>query len=119
MNTVLRSILLRLAGWLTLSTPASAVCRDAVVLVHGNGARPSSFDNTYDELRRRGCAASEIVRPDWGSKTSAACNDHNGSEETPVLNALVDALARSCTGKIDVVGHSMGVTLADLSLIHI
>ena len=112
MNTVLRSLVLGVSGWLALSTAASATCRDAVVLVHGNSATPASFDNTYDELRRRGCAASEIVRPDWGSKTCAACNDHNGSEETPVLNALVDALARSCTGRIDVVGHSMGVTLA-------
>lgn len=113
MNTVLRSLVLGVAGWLALSTAASATCRDAVVLIHGNSATPASFDNTYDELRRRGYAASEIVRQDWGSKTCAACNDHNGSEETPVLNALVDALARSCTGKIDVVGHSMGVTLAD------
>ena len=112
MNTVLRSLVLGVSGWLALSTAASATCRDAVVLVHGNSATPASFENTYDELRRRGCAASEIVRPDWGSKTCAACNDHNGSEETPVLNALVDALARSCTGRIDVVGHSMGVTLA-------
>lgn len=74
--------------------------------------RSALFDNTYNELRRRGYAASEIVMPDWGSKTFTACNDHNGCEETPPLNALVDALARSCTGKIDVVGHSVGVTLA-------
>ena len=112
MRTVLHSILLGVAGWLALSTTASAACRDAVVLVHGNGATPASFDNTYNELRRRGYLASEIVRPNWGSKTCAACNDHNGSEETPVLNALTEALAQSCTGRIDVVGHSMGVTLA-------
>jgi triacylglycerol lipase len=89
-----------------------ASCRDAVVLVHGNASTPSSFDNTYVELRARGLGADEIFRPDWGSKTCAACNDHNGSEEAPVLDAIVDALARSCTGKIDVIGHSMGVTLA-------
>ena len=112
MNTVLRSILLSLAGWLALSTLASAACRDAVVLVHGNGARPSSFDNTYNELRRRGYAADEIFRPDWGSKTCAACNDHAGSEEVPVENAIIDAIASSCTGRIDVVAHSMGATLA-------
>src|SRR5690606_9920215 len=91
---------------------ASAACRDAVVLVHGNAGSPSQFDNTYVELRARGLADSEILRPDWGSKACPACNDHHGSEETPVLDALVEAIARSCTGKIDVIGHSMGVTLA-------
>lgn len=96
-----------------LCTPTAwAACRDAVVLVHGNGARPSSFDNTYVELHARGLAANEIFRPDWGSKTCVACNDHSGSEEAPVLDAIVDAIARSCTGRIDVIGHSMGVTLA-------
>lgn len=87
-------------------------CRDAVVLVHGNAGSPSDFDNTYDELRSRGYASSEIVRPNWGSKTCPACNNHSGWEETPVINAMVDALAVSCTGKIDVIGHSMGATLA-------
>ncbi len=95
-----------------LAGPAAAVCRDAVVLVHGNTGKPSDFDNTYVELRARGYAAGEIFRPSWGSKTCAACNDHRGSEETPVLNAMVNALAASCTGKIDVIGHSMGATLA-------
>jgi pimeloyl-ACP methyl ester carboxylesterase len=91
---------------------AAQTCRDSVVLVHGNTGAPSNFDNTYVELRARGWAAAQIFRPDWGSKLCAACNDHNGSEETPVERALVDAIAASCTGKVDVIGHSMGATLA-------
>lgn len=95
-----------------ICTQANAACRDAVVLVHGNTGKPSDFDNTYVELRARGYATGEIFRPSWGSKTCAACNDHNGSEATPVLNAMVNALAASCSGRIDVIGHSMGATLA-------
>lgn len=91
---------------------AQAACRDAVVLVHGNAGSPSDFANTRNVLLSRGYAANEILTPSWGSKTCAACNDHAGSEETPVLDAMVEALARSCTGRIDVIGHSMGVTLA-------
>ncbi len=91
---------------------AQAACVDNVVLVHGNAGKPADFDNTYAELQRRGYSAAQIFRPNWGSKTCAACNDHNGSEETPVENAIIDAIATSCTGKIDVVGHSMGVTLS-------
>lgn len=98
-----------LCGWAGL---AAAQCRDNVVLVHGNTGSPSDFDNTYNELRARGWAANQIFRPNWGSKTCAACNDHNGSEETPVETAISQALASSCTGKVDVIGHSMGNTLA-------
>lgn len=91
---------------------AQAACVDNVVLVHGNSGSPDDFDNTYVELRARGYSDAQIYLPNWGSKTCPACNDHSGSEETPVANALNAAIAASCTGKIDVVGHSMGVTLA-------
>jgi triacylglycerol lipase len=101
--------LVLLAG---LVPDAAAACRDAVVLVHGNTGRPADFDNTVATLRARGYLASEIHRPDWGSKTCAACNDHDGSEEVPVREALVEAIAGSCTGRVDVIGHSMGATLA-------
>lgn len=92
--------------------PALATCRDAVVLVHGNAGNPAQFDNTYVELRARGWEDDHILRPDWGSKTCPACNDHTGSEEVPVREALEEAIARACTGRIHVIAHSMGVTLA-------
>ncbi|GMU44769.1 MAG: hypothetical protein AMXMBFR25_27550 [Lysobacterales bacterium] len=95
-----------------LSAPLAAACVDNVVLVHGNAGKPGDFDNTYNELLARGYSAGQIWRPSWGSKVCAACNDHYGSEETPVANALTQARAASCTGRIDVLGHSMGATLA-------
>lgn len=101
-----------MGGALLVSSQALALCVDSVVLVHGNAGYPSDFDDTRAELLSRGYASSQIHRPSWGSKTCPACNDHNGSEETPVKNALQSAIASSCTGKIDVIGHSMGVTLA-------
>jgi triacylglycerol lipase len=94
------------------AAPAQALCRDAVVLVHGNTGSPTDWNNTYNELLRRGYVSGEIFRPNWGSKTCAACNDHDGSELVPVKDAINQALSRSCTGKIDVIGHSMGVTLS-------
>lgn len=107
--------ILRIAGGalaLVAAMGVEAACIDNVVLVHGNAGQPSDFNNTYNALRARGWAANQIFRPSWGSRTCAACNDHAGSEETPVENALIDAIASSCTGRIDVIGHSMGVTLA-------
>src|SRR3546814_7425253 len=87
-------LILGLAG--VLSAPVRAACEDSVVLVHGNTGTPSQFDNTYVELRARGYTDAQIFRPSWGSKTCAACNNHSGSEETPVENALIDAIASSC-----------------------
>lgn len=90
---------------------AYAACVDSVVLVHGNTGTPSDWDNTYDLLKANDYQDSEIFRPSWGG-SSASNNNHSGSEETPVNNAISSALASSCTGKIDIIGHSMGVTLA-------
>lgn len=97
---------------LLASTAANAVCRDSVVLVHGNAASPSDWDNTVNALVSDGYSQQDIYTPDWGLKSCPACNNHSGSEETPVRNAINNAIANSCTGKIDVIGHSMGVTLA-------
>jgi len=105
----MKIIYMILMVFITLHT--NAACHDAVVLVHGNGGSSSDWDNTYDELLSRGYTGSDIYRPDWGS-ACVACNNHSGSEETPVGNALLDAYDNSCTGHIDVIGHSMGVTLA-------
>lgn len=97
---------------LVLLAANAQACKDAVVLVHGNTGSPSDWNNTYGELLNSGYGTAEIQRPDWGSKSCAACNNHSGSEEDPVVDAIVEALAVSCTGKIDVIGHSMGATLA-------
>lgn len=91
-------------------------CKDNVVLVHGNAGSSDDWSNTYNELISRGYSSSEIFTPNWGS-SSPASNNHSGSEETPVRNAVVDAVNASCTGKIDVIGHSMGVTLAAQQII--
>lgn len=106
------ALLFGLCALALASTAQAQQCRDNVVLVHGNAGYPSHFDNTYAELLARGYSAAQIYRPDWGSKSCPACNDHSGSEETPVRNAINSAIANSCTGRIDVIAHSMGVTLA-------
>lgn len=100
-----------------LAIKSHAACVDNVVLVHGNTGKPSDWDNTYQELKRQGYAANQIFRPNWGSKVCATCNNHSGSEETPVRTAISDALTASCTGKVDVISHSMGVTLAAQQII--
>lgn len=96
----------------SISFSSWAACRDSVVLVHGNTSQPASWDNTYSKLKLEGYLDAEIYRPSWGNSVCAACNNHQGAEELPVRQALSEAVAQSCTGKIDVIGHSMGATLA-------
>ncbi len=100
-----------------IATLSLGDCLDNVVLVHGNTGRTSDWDNTYDLLKEKGYRDKQIFIPDWGSKTCAACNDHNGSEEIPVRKAILEAIQKSCTGKIDVIAHSMGVTLSAQQII--
>ncbi|WP_223669670.1 alpha/beta fold hydrolase [Kangiella shandongensis] len=96
---------------LFITGEALADCKDAVVLVHGNTGSSADWDNTYHELLARGYSDDEIFRPNWGT-SCASCNNHYGSEETPVREAISAAISHSCSGKIDIIGHSMGVTLA-------
>lgn len=91
---------------------AQAACLDNVVMVHGNTASPSAWNNTVSTLKSRGYLDSQIYRPNWGSKTNAGSNDHGATNTNVVKSSMTSAYASSCTGKIDVIGHSMGVTLA-------
>jgi pimeloyl-ACP methyl ester carboxylesterase len=89
-----------------------AACLDNIVLVHGNTGSPSDWNNTVSTLKNRGYVDSQLFKPNWGSKLCAACNDHGSANTNPVKTSMQSAFAASCTGKIDVIGHSMGVTLA-------
>lgn len=106
------SRLLAAAALAVSSLAAQAACLDNVVLVHGNMAYPSSWNSTVSTLKSRGYVDSQLFRPSWGSKTNAGSNSHDTTNTNVVKSALQSALAASCTGKIDVIGHSMGVTLA-------
>ena len=106
------SLLLAGATLAMCSAGAHAACLDNVVLVHGNTDSPSRWNNTVNTLKSRGYLDAQLYLPNWGSKTNAGANDHGSVNTSVVKSALQAALAASCTGKIDVIGHSMGVTLA-------
>ncbi len=116
-STLVSTLVLISISLLSISQQSHAACVDSVVLIHGNSGSPSNWNNTYNKLKNKGYSNSQIYRPSWGSKSCALCNDHSGSEETPVRNAINDAIANSCTGKIDVITHSMGVTLGAQQII--
>jgi triacylglycerol lipase len=104
--------LLVAAGLAIAAAGAHGACLDNIVLVHGNTGTPSQWNNTVGTLQGRGYLTSQLFLPNWGSKTNAGSNDHSAANTSVVKSALQSAFASSCTGKIDVIGHSMGVTLA-------
>lgn len=108
---VLRVFLLFMVTALMGQKVVAQNCVDNVVLVHGNGSSPSSWDNTVDKLLWSGYQQAQIFTPAWGV-SSPARNNHYGREEVPVREAIVAAIETSCTGNIDIIAHSMGVTLA-------
>ncbi|MBC3908888.1 alpha/beta fold hydrolase [Undibacterium umbellatum] len=95
-----------------IACASNAACLDNVVLVHGNAGSPSDWNATVTTLKNQGYADAQLYRPNWGSKTNPAINDHGAANTNPVKASLQAAKAASCTGRIDVIGHSMGVTLA-------
>jgi triacylglycerol lipase len=103
---------LLVAATLVLASGAQAACLDNVVLVHGNTGSPSHWNSTVSTLKGRGYLATQLYLPNWGSKTNAGSNDHGATNTSVVKSSITAAYASSCTGKIDVIGHSMGVTLA-------
>lgn len=101
-----------LLGLCAASSLAQAACVDNVVMVHDNAAYPQHWDNTYNLLLRQGYAPAQLFRPNWGSKTDASANAHIDPSLATVKTALNGAVSGSCTGRIDVLAHGMGVTLA-------
>ncbi|MES2321470.1 MAG: alpha/beta fold hydrolase [Pseudomonadota bacterium] len=106
-NRLLAAAILAMAGG-----ASQAACLDNIVLVHGNTGSPSHWNNTVSTLKGRGYVTEQLYLPNWGSKTNAGSNDHSATNTNVVKSSLQAAFASSCTGKIDVIGHSMGVTLA-------
>lgn len=104
--------LLLALGLMLWAAAAQAACLDNIVLVHGNTGYPSDWNNTVSTLKSRGYTSAQLYLPNWGSKINAGANDHGSANTNPVKSSMQSALAASCTGKIDVIGHSMGVTLA-------
>ncbi len=102
---------------LLLAAVSHAACVDSVLLVPDSGGQADDWNNTYQQLLDNGYHTQQIFRPQWGSNKSAD-NDHRGSEETPIFQAIEHALAQSCSHRIDIIAHGMGVTLAAQQIIN-
>lgn len=97
--------------------------RTPIVFVHGNGDEaknwdyPSSTDaaSVYDALRADGYSDCELFGITWlssGQRASPQLNAHQSSQGNRIADFLWDVKAYTGSSQVDIVGHSMGVTVA-------
>jgi pimeloyl-ACP methyl ester carboxylesterase len=97
--------------------------RVPVVFIHGNGDEAKNWDypastgvpSVYDTLRANGYNDCELFGITWLSSSereSPQYNYHKPAKAEMVGDFIRDVLAYTGSSKVDIVGHSLGVTVA-------
>lgn len=97
--------------------------RVPVVFIHGNGDEAKNWDypastgaaSPYDTLRAAGYRDCEIFGITWLSSSERSqpqFNYHEPSKAEMIADFIRDVMAYTGSSKVDVVGHSLGVTVA-------
>ncbi|HVE86804.1 MAG TPA: alpha/beta fold hydrolase [Myxococcales bacterium] len=88
--------------------------RQPVILIHGNADTAAGWNQAVADYKKAGYKDSEIYVMSWGDgKVSSAGNNYHSEHYLREVRGFIQAV-KDYTGadKVDVVGHSMGVTLA-------
>jgi triacylglycerol lipase len=96
------------------SSPGEQLTREPVVLIHGNADTAKGWNDVVAGYKRAGYQDSEIYVMSWGDgKVSSAGNNYHSEHYLREVRGFIQAV-KEYTGseKVDVLGHSMGVTLA-------
>ncbi|MEM1177410.1 MAG: lipase [Acidobacteriota bacterium] len=111
------------APWGGFGGGACAATRTPVVFIHGNGDEAKNFDaqtstgaaSVYDTFRADGYSDCELFGVNWLSPAERAApqlNYHRPSKADLIADFLDDVLAYTGSSQVDVVSHSLGVTLS-------
>lgn len=96
------------------SSSGEKLTNEPVIFIHGNGGSAADWNNSVQSFAAKGYKPSEMYAMTWGSGKLAdvGFNTHTAKFETEV-RAFIQAV-KEYTGakKVDIVSHSMGVTLA-------
>ncbi len=96
------------------STPGEKLTKQPVILIHGNADTASGWNDVVAGYKRSGYKDSEVYAMSWGDgKVSSAGNNYHSEHYLREVRGFIQAV-KEYTGadKVDVIGHSMGVTLA-------
>ncbi len=103
------------------TTAGQAVVNHPVIFIHGNGDSALGTVSPYtgwrasiEYLKTKGYTSAEIYATTWGPANGAlTAQQYHSKEYLTRIRAFIQAVqAYTGAAKVDVVGHSMGVTLA-------
>jgi triacylglycerol lipase len=96
------------------STPGEKVTKEPVIFIHGNSDSAAGWKNSVEHFSKEGYKSSEMYGMTWGPASPLkASEQHHSKKYLEEVRAFIEAV-KKYTGaeKVDVIGHSMGVTLA-------
>ncbi|AKQ64979.1 lipase [Myxococcus hansupus] len=94
--------------------PGEKLANEPVVFIHGNGDSAAGWEKSIEHFASQGYKPSEMYAMTWGPQNPMlASQQHHSREYKEEVRAFIQAV-KEYTGaeKVDVIGHSMGVTLA-------
>ncbi|HEX8825098.1 MAG TPA: lipase family protein [Archangium sp.] len=94
--------------------PGEKVTKEPVIFIHGNSDSAAGWKNSIETFSKQGYKPSEMYAMTWGpSNPKLAGQQHHSEKYLEEVRAFIQAV-KEYTGaeKVDVIGHSMGVTLA-------
>jgi triacylglycerol lipase len=102
-------------------TPGQAVVNQPVIFIHGNSDSAlgtvspyTGWTSSIQYFKSQGYTSAELYATTWGPASTAQASSQYHSKATMLrIRAFVQAV-KAYTGatKVDIIGHSMGVTLA-------
>jgi pimeloyl-ACP methyl ester carboxylesterase len=96
------------------SSSGEKVTKEPVIFIHGNSDSAAGWKNSIETFSKNGYKPSEMYAMTWGPMDPMKSGQQYHSEKNlEEVRAFIEAV-KQYTGaeKVDVIGHSMGVTLA-------
>jgi triacylglycerol lipase len=96
------------------SKPGEKVTKEPVIFIHGNSDSAAGWKDSIETFSKNGYKPSEMYAMTWGPSNPLLSGQQYHSEKyLEEVRAFIQAV-KEYTGaeKVDVIGHSMGVTLA-------
>lgn len=96
------------------SQPGEKLKNEPVIFIHGNSDSAAGWEKSIEHFASKGYKPSEMYAMTWGDANPLkAANQHHSKQNLEEVRAFIEAV-KKYTGaeKVDVIGHSMGVTLA-------
>ncbi len=94
--------------------PGEKLDKEPVIFIHGNSDSAAGWEKSIEHFNAQGYKPSELYAMTWGdANPMKAALQHHSQQNLEEVRAFIQAV-KEYTGaeKVDVIGHSMGVTLA-------